>query len=134
MRTRHHGCPSKSVIKQVVRYGCDFVGVAHKLSTNRNGTNEWRFSFSKAESTLIQSWTGSQRVVYRALRLIHKIVQQIANEGQQRETVLCTYYFKTLMLWACEELPPEFWTDSSLVETVRHLLKQICSRTNNMGF
>ena len=27
---------------------------------------------------------------------------------------------------ACEEQPPEFWTDSSLVETVRHLLMKMC--------
>ena len=61
-RTRHHGCPSKSVIQQVVRYGCDFVGVAHKLSPNRNGTNEWRFSFSIAEIKIIKSWTGSKEM------------------------------------------------------------------------
>ena len=63
-RTRRHACPSKFVIKQVVRYGCDFVGVGHKLSCNRENENEWRFSFSVAELIIIRSWTNSQRVVY----------------------------------------------------------------------
>ena len=42
-RTRRHACPSKSAIEQVVRYGCNFVGVAHKLSCYRENGNEWRF-------------------------------------------------------------------------------------------
>ena len=91
-RTRHHGCPSKSVIKQVVRYGCDFVGVAHTMSLNRSGTNEWRFSFSKAEFLSIQGWTSSQRKVYEALSIINKCVQQIAKQHCDPEIVLCTYY------------------------------------------
>ena len=129
-RTRHHGCPSKSVIKQVVRYGCDFVGVAHKLSRNINGTNEWRLSFSKAELTIIRNWTLSQRIVYRTLWMINRIIHQRINQPPEQETVLCTYCFKTLMLWACEEQPPEFWTDSSLVESVSHMLKKLCQCLN----
>jgi len=119
-RTRRHACPSKSVIKQVVRYGCDFVNTAHKLSPDRDKRNEWRSSFSKAELIIIRNWTPGQRVAYRALRLIFKSI-----ESRMKETVLCTYYFKTLMLWKCEELPPEFWTNSHLVKAAHHLLKQM---------
>ena len=66
-RTRHYASPSKSVIKQVVRYGCDFVCVSHKLSPNKDKLNEFRFSFSVAERIIIRYWTDSQRIVYRVL-------------------------------------------------------------------
>jgi len=109
-RRRSQGLPSKSIIRQVVRYGCDFVPVSHKLS---NDKNDWRFSFSKAECFLIKNWTISQRSVIGTLWLIHKKI-----EGSH----LCTYYFKTLMLWACEEKPSTFWRDDVLVHSVRELL------------
>ena len=91
-RRRYHGFPSKSVIKQVIRYGCDFVQVSHKLS---NDINSWRFSFSKAELFLIKSWTISQKIVYSTLWVLTKKMKASSN--------LCTYYFKTLMFWACEK-------------------------------
>ena len=122
-RTRHHTCPSKSVIKQVVRYGCDFVCVSHKLSPNKEKLNEWRFSFSVAELIIIRNWTDSQRIVYRVLRLIHKMIPETTDETKVK--VLCTYYFKTLMLWACEKRAEEFWSEHSLVDAVRTLLMQM---------
>ena len=120
-RPRRHGCPSKSVIKQVVIYGCDFVGVAHKHSTN---VNEWRFSFSWAELLIIRSWTSSQRIVYRALKLIYMAINQVADDGEDK-SVLCSYYCKIMMLWACEEKPEDFWAKHSLVNSVQHLLIQM---------
>src|SRR6202142_617024 len=41
------------------------------------------------------------------------------------ETVLCTYYFKTLMLWACEERTKEFWAEHSLVHSIQQLLMEM---------
>ena len=35
---------------------------------------------------------------------------------------LCTYNFKTLMFWACEEKPAQFWRDDLLVQSVCELL------------
>ena len=90
-RTRSHGFPSKSIIKEVVRYGCDFVQVSHKLS---NDTNEWRFSFSRAELFIARSFTTSQQIVYATLWAINK---RIASSN------LCTYYFKTHVLGMREQ-------------------------------
>ena len=76
-------------------------------------------SFSMAELIIIRSWTSSQRIAYRALRLLYKKhADTIAKSGQNKETVLCTYYFKTLMLWACEERPAEFWAEHLLVDSI----------------
>ena len=116
-RQRLSGLPSKSIIKQVVRYGCDFVQVSHKLSTD---INEWRFSFSKAELIIIHSWTTSQRCVYRTLHTLNKMIK-----SSMEDSKLCTYYFKTLMLWATEEKPAEFWSEHVLVNSVYELLCEL---------
>jgi len=79
-RRRSHGFPSKSVIKQVVRYGCDFVQVSHKLS--KSYSNEWKFSFSRAELFITKSWSTSQRIVYTSLWVLNKRI------GSSN---LCTY-------------------------------------------
>jgi len=113
-RLRIHGFPTKSVIKQVVSYGCDFVQKSHsRLSYN----NDWRFSFSKAEIIIAKSWTKAQRSVYLALWLINK---QAASGSR-----LCSYYYKTLMFWTCEKRPVEFWTEDVLVDSVRELLLEM---------
>jgi len=109
-RRRPHSFPSKSVIEQVVRYGCDFVLVSHNRLAN-NG--DWIFSFSRAEHYIIKSWTKSQRKVYVILWMICK---KIASRN------LRTYFFKTLMFWACEENPNCFWSENLLVQSVRELL------------
>jgi len=108
--TRTRGFPKKNVIRQIVRYGCDFVQVLHNRLSN---DNEWRFSFSQAELLLTKSFTISQRIVYSTLWVLNK---KIASRN------LCTYYFKTLMFWGCEEKPTEFWGDDMLVYSVRELL------------
>ena len=74
-----------------------------------------------AELIIIRSWTREQKIAYRVLRLIYKIIAQNAAE-RNNESVLCTYYFKTLMLWACEERPEEFWAEHSLVHSIQQLL------------
>jgi len=111
--TRAHLCdfPLKSVIKQIVRYGCDFVQVSHKFSYN---SNEWRFSFSKAELFIVQSLSLTQRIAYASMWVLNK--RFIASSN------LCTYYFKTLMFWACEEKPAQFCRKDLLLQSVRELL------------
>jgi len=69
--TRRRLCdfPLKSVIKQIVNYGCDFVQISHKFS-NRI---EWRFSFSRAELFITKSaGTLSQQIVYTTLWVLNK--------------------------------------------------------------
>ena len=48
-----------------------------------------------------------------------------ATADETKEKVLCIYYFKTLMLWACEERAEEFWSEHSLVNAVYTLLIQM---------
>jgi len=123
MRPRSNGCPSKSIIKKVINYGCDFVQVAHPLSkeARQPDANEWRFSFSKAEVLIIRSWSTPQRIHYRTLWLIFKTMSRTFGE----RPALCTFYFKTLMLWACENKPPKFWTDNLITDSICQLLAEM---------
>lgn len=119
-RKRPHECPSKSVIKRVKEYGCDFVQIAHKFSDQKE--KEWRFSFSMAELIIINNWTSEQRIVFRVLRVLLKM------KGSQLKTdCMCSFYMKTLMLWACEENSADFWKDDCLVNSVQVLLNRFIS-------
>jgi len=115
-RRRSYGIPLKSVVKRVVRYGCDFVQVSHNRHSN---DNEWRYSFSKAELILVKNWSTSQRIIYATLWVFNK--KKIASKN------LCTYFFKTLMFWACEEKPPQFWSKNVLVQSVCELLIEMAN-------
>ena len=114
-RIRTSNSPSKTTVKTVVRYGCDFVYKAYAGSNKHcdNDEHEWRFSFSKAELIIIEKWTRSQRIIYRTFHLLCKIIK-----GKRENSSLCTYYFKTLMLWATEKQPPEFWDIDNLITPV----------------
>ena len=114
-RQRVYGSPCKSTVREIVKYGCDFVQVSYnKLSYN---PAEWRFSFSKAELLIISNWTTSQKIVYRTLHMVYKMIK-----SEMDDTVLCTYYFKTLMLWATEEKEPTFGLKTSLIDSVCELI------------
>src|SRR5262249_775063 len=115
------GFPTKNCAQIISSYGCDFVNVSHKLSryttASKRYPTEWRFSFSVAEVIIVCQWTWEKRVVYRMLRLIGKMIKQKNNDS-----VLCTYYFKTLMLWACEQKLAEFWLSTDRCDIVEELL------------
>src|SRR5678816_3230678 len=38
---------------------------------------------------------------------------------------LCTYHLKTLMLWSCEEMSPEWWNSSSVIKICCNLLETL---------
>ena len=102
-RWRFHGCPTTSLVDIVVGVGCHFVPVAHKLSKMKD--TEFRFSFSKAENILTNSWSQTQSYCYKFLKVVKGWVSR---DRIDDDVVLCSYYFKTLMLWSCERRPPEF--------------------------
>jgi len=124
-RHRSHGWPSKDLIDEIVKEGCFLVGKSCPGLADDDKTH-WRYSFSKAEVKLISSWTDSQMYVYHVLRMIKS---EIVKEGDDKKmTGICTYHFKTQMLWACEEEPAEFWEDSNLVTSICKLLTQMLQR------
>ena len=117
-RRRPSGWPPSEVIHQVVDGGCHLVAKPHQSSPEDD--SQWRFSFSQAEVILIHSWTDMQKYIYHVLRLIKSEV--VKGCGRSDEAVLCTYFFKTLMLWECERKPKEFWNDENFEKSVGVLL------------
>lgn len=73
IRKRYHGWPDEGLIARVTRGGCHFVSKLRTWITPCDDS-EWRFSFSKAELIVINSWTDVQKCVYHALQLIKKYV------------------------------------------------------------
>jgi hypothetical protein len=121
-RTRRHGWPPQSLVDQVVQNGCHFVAVGHKHSLRPE--TEFRFSFSSAERLLVQSWLPIQKYIYSAIKLIG--LKTHSNEYMgAKYTHLCSYYVKTLMLWSCEEKPPEFWAENQQESSVQQLLYEL---------
>ena len=117
-RERPNGWPPVEIIDKIVASGCYFVAKPHHSSPNDD--TQWRFSFSQAEVILIHSWTDVQKYIYHILRLIKSEVVKAC--GGSDETVLCTYFFKTLMFWECERKPKEFWEDENVEKSVSELL------------
>ena len=125
-RSRSHGWPPQSVIDKIVASGCHFVAVSHKLRSNND--TEFRFSFSKAENILIDSWSDTQRYCYGILHTVVKLVNK--EKGEENDSAnLRTYYFKTLMFWYCEKRSKEFWNKSHLRDSLQKLLRKIIKLT-----
>src|SRR6218665_3427335 len=118
-RKRKNGWPSEETITAIVKSGCHLVSKPH--ARNPNDDTQWRYSFSHAETILIHNyWTDVQKYIYHLLKIIKReVVQKCGGEGK---TFISNYYFKTLMLWACEEKPSEFWEERNIVASVRELL------------
>src|SRR6218665_949308 len=111
-----------TIIQEVVQHGCHVVYAKHPAC--RNDEYQCRLSFSVAEVILLQSWTSVQQIVYHMLRFFAKR-ELIAKDCPKEEEVLCTYHLKTLMLWTCEEMSPEWWKSSSVIAICCELLKML---------
>ena len=110
-RLRNYGWPDSTTVDYVVRNGCDVVPVAHPLCRQHEwlGTYQWRLSFSRAETVLLNSWTPIQQIAYHMLRVFMKTggFAERANSGDNK---LSNYHIKTLMLWSAELKSSTWWS------------------------
>ena len=121
-RRRENGWPSKEMISDLVKIGCDLVPVAHR--NWKGNIFQWRFSFSRAEVILARSWTRNQQTVYQMLRFFVKETL-IKKLWQATPKIVCNYHIKTLLLWACEKRSSSFWTSNCVVAICRQLLLEL---------
>jgi len=129
MRSRRHGWPDETTVSVVVSNGCDVVGAVHPTCRQDEWINkhQWRLSFSRAEVTLLNSWTPVQQIIYHMLRFVikHGVLSKI-NDNDRDFPTLCNYHIKTLMLWECEEKPQSWWSaESSLIKICSSLLRNL---------
>src|SRR6218665_3325443 len=121
-RKRKYAWPTTAIIQEVVQHGCHVIYAKHPAC--RNDEYQCRLSFSVAEVILLQSWTSVQQIVYHMLRFFAK--RELINKDCPKEDeILCTYHFKTLMLWSCEEISPELWNSLSVIELCCNLLEML---------
>ncbi|XP_052710789.1 uncharacterized protein LOC128185160 [Crassostrea angulata] len=64
---RCHSWPPPHVVNDIVRNGCHFVAIGHKLENHAD--NEWRISFSMADFKLAYSMNHTQFLTYGLLKL-----------------------------------------------------------------
>ena len=120
-RPRNYGWPTVATISDVVQQGCHAVYVQHRAC--REDEYQCRLSFSVAEVILLQSWTQIQQIVYHLLRFFAK--RELIKDCPKEDEVLCMYHLKTLMLWTCEEMPPEYWDSASVITICCELLQKL---------
>src|SRR6218665_3691542 len=122
-RRRKYGWPTTAIIHEVVQNGCHVVKATHPSC--RNDRQQLRLSFSVAEVILLQSWTKIQQIVYHMLKFFAKRELIIKSECPNEDKVLCSYHCKTLMLWFCEQMPPDLWILLSVIEICCSLLQKL---------
>ena len=128
-RSRNHHWPNQTTINICVSSGCDVVGAVHPTCRQDEwmNTHQWRMSFSRAEVTLLNSWTPVQQMIYHMLRFVikHEVLSK-TNDNDPDLPTLCNYHIKTLMLWTCEKKPQSWWSaETSLIKLCRSLLHKL---------
>ncbi|XP_062608670.1 uncharacterized protein LOC134270467 [Saccostrea cucullata] len=97
-RQSHHSWPPPPIIDEIVRKGCHFVAVGHKLGNHTD--KEWRISFSLAEQYLVSSMNHCQFLTYGLLKLFLK---ECMNSGlSEEDKLLCSYHMKTVVFWVIQ--------------------------------
>ena len=128
-RLRKHGVPERKIVNIVVSNGCDLVGAVHPRCRQDDWMNkhQWRLSFSRAEVTLLNSWTPVQQIVYHMLRYVLKRgFLSKTDDKYQDLPKLSNYHIKTLMLWECEQKPQSWWSaESSLIKLCSSLISKL---------
>src|SRR6218665_4008335 len=122
-RQRKYGWPTVVKIQEIVQNGCHVVDAKHRAC--RSDIHQCRLSFSVAELILLQSWTQVQQIVYHMIRFFAKRELIIRKDCPKEDEVLCSYHLKTLMLWSCEEMSPEWWNSLSVIKICCNLFQKL---------
>jgi hypothetical protein len=123
-RRRERGWPDLTTVKRIVNSGCDVVQVSHPQCRQDERMREcqWRLSFSRAETVLLNSWSVKQQIVYHLLRIFIKTGRHKDTSGTQPVN---NYIIKTVMLWTCELHSATKWNSSNLINICRILIRRI---------
>jgi hypothetical protein len=103
------------------------VGVAHHQCRQNDWkrTHQWRLSFSRAETVLLNSWTPKQQIVYHILRFLLQDSPQIKLSDGKRHKTLSRYHLKTLMMWTCESKHSSWWQPENVVQLSAGLMRRL---------
>nr|XP_022298636.1 uncharacterized protein LOC111107644 [Crassostrea virginica] len=102
--------PPPNVVNDIVRSGCHFVAIGHKLGNHAD--NEWRISFSQAEQKLVYAMNHTQFLTYGLLKLF---VKEFNRGKTEEEKLLCSYHMKTAVFWALQGNTIDHWCPQNLL-------------------
>ncbi|XP_062599003.1 uncharacterized protein LOC134260472 [Saccostrea cucullata] len=109
-----HRCnlwPQLHVVDDIVKNGCHFVAIGHKLGNHED--HEWRISFSRAEQKLVYAMNHCQFLTYGLLKLI---LTEIINNGVgDDDKLLCSYHMKTAVFWVIQQNIIPHWCPQNLL-------------------
>nr|XP_022340597.1 uncharacterized protein LOC111135131 [Crassostrea virginica] len=107
---RCHSWPPPHVVDDIIRSGCHFVAIGHKLGKHED--NEWRISFSHAEQKLVYAMNHTQFLTYGLLKLF---VKEFNKGKSEEEKLLCSYHMKTAVFWAIQQNTIPHWCPKNLL-------------------
>ncbi|XP_062569026.1 uncharacterized protein LOC134231120, partial [Saccostrea cucullata] len=108
---RCHSWPKPHVVDDIVKNGCHFVAIGHKLGNHED--HEWRISFSQAEQKLVYVMNHCQFLTYGLLKLI---LTEIINNGVgDNDKLLCSYHMKTAVFWVIQQNTIPQWCPQNLL-------------------
>ncbi|XP_062582592.1 uncharacterized protein LOC134244335 [Saccostrea cucullata] len=109
---RCHSWPHPHVVDDIVKNGCHFVAIGHKLGNYED--HEWRISFSQAEQKLVSVMNHCQFLTYGLLKLF---LSEIINNGVgDDDKLLCSYHMKTAVFWVIQQNTIPHWCPQNLLE------------------
>ena len=121
--TRTRKWPSEDIIDKVVREGFHLVPKSHPK--DKEGVT-WRFSFSKAEVTLLNLIEPTARKCFVSFKIIAKDFLIPCCKK------LRTYYFKTIFMHVLEKNETNFWREDEIEKCfyclIDHVIQAVKSR------
>ncbi|XP_062586862.1 uncharacterized protein LOC134248486 [Saccostrea cucullata] len=104
--------PQTYIVDDIVKNGCHFVAIGHKLGHHES--NEWRISFSLAEHKLVGAMNHYQFLTYGLLKLF---LTEIINNGlSDADKLLCSYHTKTAVFWVIQQNKILYWCPQNFME------------------
>ncbi|XP_061166087.1 uncharacterized protein LOC133175007 [Saccostrea echinata] len=108
---RCHSWPQPHVVDDIVKNGCHFVAIGHRLGNHED--LEWRISFSQAEQKLMHVMNHCQFLTYGLLKLF---LTEIINKGLgDDDKLLCSYHMKTAVFWVIQQNTIPHWCPQNLL-------------------
>ncbi|VDI24806.1 Hypothetical predicted protein [Mytilus galloprovincialis] len=114
-RKRSSGWPSVFLLSDIVQLGVHFVPIGSKSRSDCIHPLEWRISFSVPEKILINTWNHTQLLCYAILKIL---LTEVIRKSKGIDSLMCSYFLKTVLLWLLEEVDTRKWTPESLLDCV----------------
>ena len=108
--------PDNEIIEKIISEGCHIVPKSPRGENN----NEWRISFSSAELILSNALSPFQRKCYLVGKSIYYVVIKRVDPD-----IFASYFIKTVMFKLLERQSSCYWENTSLIEVVQDLFKDL---------